>query len=445
MAVTTASGLRSGEAATAGGWTVYHGDVAGSGATAAFRAVNTSRRAWTSPPLDGQLYGQPLVYGNEILVATEHDTVYALSSANGAVRWARHLGAPVPATALSCGNISPYVGITGTPVIDPSRRELFVVADELVRGRPRHRLVGLNVVTGAVELSEGVDPPRSDPAAALQRTGLTLDRGRVVFGLGGNYGDCGSYRGRVVAVAEGGSRPLYFTVDASSGERGGAVWMGGAAPVIDGQGNILVEAGNGSATSPSSTYDRSDSVLKLSPTLQLEQFYAPTTWAQDNASDADMSMAPALLADGQVVASGKGRVAYLLDGTHLGGIGREETSLASVCASDVDGGGAVVGTTVYLPCGSGPVAIGVSAAPASLTVLWSATVGGGPPIVAAGRVWSLGSDGTLYGLDPSTGAILQQAAVGVAANHFPTPGVGDGLLLAPSTNRVVAFRATPSG
>ncbi len=426
-------------------WTVYHGSAAGTGVASSLRTIDTSRREWTSPELDGQLYGEPLVYADEILVATEHDTVYALSSRNGSVRWRRHLAPPVPSSRLPCGNISPFVGVTGTPVVDPRRNEVFVVADELVRGRPQHRLVGLNALTGALELNQGVDPPRSDPSALLQRTGLTLDAGRVVFGFGGNYGDCGAYRGRVAAVGEGGGRAIYFTVDARGDQREGAIWMGGAAPVVDARGNIWVSVGNGSATSAQSTYDDSDAVLELSSTLRLEQYFAPTSWYQDNASDADLSMAPALLSNGYVVASGKSRIVYLVNAARLGGIGGQSASLESACGNDIDGGAAVLGTTVFLPCLNGPVAVRVSASPASVSMLWSASAGGGPPIVAAGEVWTLGSDGVLYGLDPATGSIRQRASVGVAANHFPTPGIGDNLLLVTSSNRVIAFRATPGG
>ena len=61
--------------------------------------------------------------------------------------------------------------------------------------------------------------------------------------------------------------------------------------------------------------------------------------------------------------------------------------------------------------------------------------------MAGGLVWTISQTGTLYGLDPQTGQVRQQAAIGTVANHFPTPSVGAGLLLAPSANRVVAFRA----
>jgi outer membrane protein assembly factor BamB len=430
---------------TSGGssWTVYHGDPAGAGLATTVAGVTTTRRAWTSPTLDGALYGEPLVSGDLVYVATEDDTVYALSSTSGAVVWSARLGTPVPASRLPCGDVTPDVGITGTPVVDPARSELFVVADELVNGTPVHRLVGLDATTGRVELTQAVDPAGSTPSALLQRTGLTLDAGQVVFGFGGNYGDCARYRGWVAAVPEGGGTPSDFAVDAAADESQGAVWMGGGAPAVDTAGDIWVGVGNGSVTSSSHAYDDSDSVLELSSAMALLQYFAPTSWATDNAHDLDMSTVPALLSDGQVLAAGKSRIAYLLGAHHLGGIGGEETSLATGCQQDIDGGVAYVGTTVYLPCLAGIMAVGVTSSPARIRVLWSSGTGGGPPIVAAGLVWTIGQDGTLYGLDPATGAVRQRASIGAEANHFPTPSVGDGLLLAPTADSVVAFTASP--
>ena len=291
-------------------------------------------------------------------------------------------------------------------------------------------------------MTQAVDPPGADPAALLQRTGLALDAGKVVFGMGGNYGDCASYRGRVGAVAEGGGAPAWFTVDAAPGDSQGAVWMGGAAPVVDAAGDIWVSTGNGSVHTTGQPYDDSDGALQLSPTLQLLQYFAPSNWPANNTQDLDMSTAPALLPDGQVLLAGKSRIAYLLDQYHLGGIGAELASLPTGCGQDIDGGGAVDGRWVYLPCLTGPVAVHVTSSPPALDVAWHASVGGGPPIVAAGLVWTIGQDGTLYGLDADTGAVRQQAAIGPVANHFPTAAVGDGLLLAPAAERVVAFRAT---
>lgn len=436
----SATGASSGTDATTQ-WTVYHGDMAGWGVSTALSAVNTARPAWTSRSLEGQLYGEPLVFEGRVYVATEKDVVYALSSSNGRVLWSRHLGPAVPSSALPCGDISPTVGVTGTPVIDPARNEIFVVADEYLSGAPQHKLIGLNTSTGAVELNERVDPTGTDPAAQLQRSGLNLDHGRVVFAMGGNYGDCGMYRGQVISVAETGSRPEVFSVDAQPGDSQGAIWMGGGAPAIDPHGGVWVSAGNGSVHSTGQPYDDSDSALNLSATMHLRQFFAPAAWAQDNAADYDMTTVPVLLRDGQVILAGKSPEVYLLDGAHLGGIGHPEAVVTGACSNVIDGGSAVVGTVVFLPCLNGPVAVRVSASPPSLRVLWNASVGGGPPIYAAGLVWTMGQNGTLYGLSPTTGAVRQQAEVGVPATHFPTPSVGDALLLAASATRVVAFHA----
>jgi outer membrane protein assembly factor BamB len=430
----------------AGSWTVYHGDPAGSGAAAPGGRVDTASRAWTSAALDGEIYGEPLVSAGRVYVATESNTVYALSATTGAVAWSRHLATPVPSGSLPCGDIAPTVGITGTPVIDPARDEIFVVADEVVQGRPAHVLTGLSTSTGRIEMTRDVDPPGVDTAALLQRTGLTLTGGRVVFGFGGNDGDCASYRGRVVAVPEAGGAPDMFTVDAKARQSQGAVWMGGAAPAVDGRGDVWVSVGNGSVYQASRGYDNSDSVLDLSPSMRLLQYFAPADWPANNSRDLDMSAEPVLLADGQVLLAGKSRIAYLLNGTHLGGIGGQLASLGPVCGADIDGGPAVTGSTVYLPCaGAGIVAVRAATSPPGLRLLWRSGTGGGPPIVAGGLVWTISQAGTLYGLDPRTGQVRQQAAIGTPANHFPTPSVGAGLLLAPTATQVVAFRVGQSG
>jgi len=195
-------------------------------------------------------------------------------------------------------------------------------------------------------------------------------------------------------------------------------------------------------TSASHAYDHSDSVLELSPSLTLSQYFAPRTWPSDNAHDLDLSTGVALLPGGQVLAGGKSGRVYLLNGSSLGGIGGQQAQLTNACGNDIDGGLAVEGSIVYLPCLNGPVAVQASASPAGLHLLWSSSVGGGPPIVAGGLVWTIGADGVLYGLSPSSGTVQKRATIGAPANHFPTPSVGAGLLLAPSADHVVAFPAS---
>ena len=426
---------------------MYHGEPSGAGVDTSGVSFSSPSPAWTSPVLDGKLYGEPLEATGRVFVATENDTVYALAVDSGQVLWSQHVGTPVPSGDLPCGNISPTVGITGTPVVDVAAGELFAVADELVGATASHHLVGIDIYTGAVLLDQVVDPAGSQPTALLQRTGLNLDGGQVVFGLGGNYGDCSSYHGWVEAVPESGGTAQLYEVDAAPGEHQGAVWMGGGAPEVDASGNVWAAAGNGSNSSSSDPYDYSDSVFELSSQMQLEQYFAPSTWYADNGGDADLgSTAPALLADGTVVQVGKSHTAYLLSQAHLGGIGGQLAS-ASACGSDADGGDAVSGAVVYVACRSGVEAFQASTSPAAITETWQTASGAnGPPIVAGGLVWSIGG-GYLYGLDPTSGATVHKLSVGSESNDFPTPSVADGLLLAPASDKVVAFSgsAAPPG
>jgi hypothetical protein len=412
-------------------WTVYHGDPLGTGADGSGVTFSPPNHAWTSPVLDGQVYGEPLEATGRVYVATENDTIYALAANTGAVLWFKHVGTPVPSSLLPCGDISPTVGITGTPVLDVGRGAIYAVADEDVGGAPQHFLVGLNLYNGNSLLPpERVDPPGGqDPAAILQRTGLNLSGGNVVFGYGGNDGDCPSYSGWVVAAPENGGTPGYYQAVPIGHD--GAVWMGGGAPEVDAAGNIWVATGNGSSSNP---YDNSDSVLELSPGLARTQLFAPSTWMSDNAGDLDLgSSPPALLSNGTALQVGKSSTAYLLNQSNLGGISSPPHIPA--CGSNSDGGDAIAGTVVYVPCGSGLEAIQTS----PLGVAWQTSSGAhGPPITAGGLVWSIGGS-SLYGLNPANGQAAEQVSVGGQANHFPTPSVGDGLLLAPNSDQVVAF------
>jgi outer membrane protein assembly factor BamB len=436
----TSSSRTAVESTTTTDWTVYHRYVSGSGRGPAHLVLSHVRSAWTSKALDGELYGNPLVWGKDVYVATENDTVYALSAAHGSVVWSHHL-ARAAWSSGHCGNIGPTVGITGTPVIDTARNEIFVVADELVNGAPRHELYGLNTSTGKVEMRQDADPPGAATAFILQRASLTLDEGRVVFGYGGNYGDCEPYHGWVESVPATGGKALFFEVDHGSGQSQGAVWMGGGPPVVTSNGDVFVATGNGSSGNSGGAYDDSDAVLELSPTMKLLQYFAPSSWRNDNSTDADLGSAvPAVLPNGLVVQAGKSRTAFLLRASHLGGVGGQIDEIGNFCGADVDGGIAFLGGTAYLPCESGVIAVATDVKTGKIRQLWQTPTGsGGPPILAGGYVWTIGN-GSLYALDPTNGHAVEQLSVGSEATDFPTPSVGDGLVLAPSSDQVHAFR-----
>jgi len=423
-------------------WTTFDQNGLRTGVDASGAPFSPATAAWTSATLDGSVYGQPLIDTGRVYTATENDTVYALAADTGAVLWATHVGTPFSPSTVSglCGNINPTVGITSTPVIDPARGEIFVVdAEQAGAHAAAHHLIGLDMYTGAILLNEVIDPPTSivaNPAYELQRASLALDDGRVIAGFGGNDGDCGNYHGLVVSAPETGGTPSTFVV--ASGFNQGAVWMGGAAPTIDAQGNVWVATGNSSA--PSSSYDYSDGVIELDPmTMQVVDYFAPTTWHADNSADLDLgSTAPALLPNGLVFQVGKLHTAYVMRQSALGHIGGQIQSTSSFCGSDPDGGSADLNGTLFVPCGDGLRAV-IPTASSPPTPLWHTSSGAhGSPIVAGGDVWSV-SGGTLYALDPANGNVDQQFSIGGTNSDFPSPAAADGLVVAPSDDQLHAF------
>ena len=405
-------------------WPQFDQNAARTGVAVGLRAAGALTAAWTAP-LDGAVYGQPLVVGGDVIAATENDTVYALSRATGRTVWHTHVGTPVPQSALhGCGDIFP-LGITGTPVYDQADGLVYAVAETTGY---HHVLFGLSVTTGQVEVTRDLDvsSTANQPAWNQQRPALAIDRGRVYAAFGGLAGDCGAYIGGVVGVALNGQGALVSWHTPTTRE--GAVW-GTSGPVAGPGGELWVDTGNGAA-GPGDPFDGSDSVDFLSPTLTRVQYFAPATWAADNASDADLGSTQPVRASGNsTFALGKRGIGYLLSTTRLGGIGGQ---LASAAICRAFGAAADLGSTVYEPCSGGSMAaIYVSAAKKKIQVLWRGPAGGnGSPVIGGGAVWVTaydsggGSGSTLYELSPATGAVRYKISLGVGLPHFSSLSLG---------------------
>ena len=410
--------------ATGANWPEYNGNPARTGVATGVPAAGPLTTAW-SAQLDGAVYGQPLVVGDEVIAATENDSVYALDRVTGKTIWRTNVGSPVPRSALhGCGNIFP-LGITGTPVYDAGNGLVYAVAE--VTGY-RHMLVALDATTGALAGRRDLDSPTAanQPAYNQQRPALAIDNGRVYATFGGLSGDCGPYQGSVVSAPLTGNGPL--TSWRTPTAREGAIWAPGG-PVVGPNGDLWVSIGNGAAES-GAPYDGSDSVTELSPALQRLGYFAPSTWATDNANDKDLgSTMPVLAAGDTVFIVGKGGVGYLLDGAKPGGIGGQ---LAEQNICDAFGTAAVSGSTVYEPCRAGPLtAVEVSAASKTIKVLWRGPSGtNGSPVVGGGAVWvtsySQSSGSTLYELSQATGQVEQQISISQGVPHFSSLSLSGG-------------------
>lgn len=386
-------------------------------------------RRWKSEHLDGDVYAQPLVAGDRVIVATESNSIYAFDVVTGERLWRTHLGEPVDASTLPCGNIDPS-GITGTPVIDPAQKIVYAVA---FVAPGHHRLAALDLLDGHVMFTRTTDVKGLDPTVHQQRPALTLANGRIYVPFGGLYGDCGNYHGWVVGVpADGSGTTVSYRVPS---EHRAGIWApsGGA---VDRSDNLLVATGNSDSVDG---FDFGDAVVRLSPELRVTGYFAPTNWAELNSDDIDLgSVGPALLASGMAWQGGKEGVGYLFDPEDPGGIGGESFS-APVC----DGGGVYGGTAtsedlLFVPCDNGLVGLGTHAS--SFEILWRGPeFNAGPPIVTGGTVWTLDiDDGSLHGFAIRSGEELANFTVGPVA-HFAVPSAGGGCLFVPQLRNIVAL------
>lgn len=440
-----------GAGASTPAWTTYRHDAARSGIDPDSAQPVAPSPAWQTPHLDGDLWAQPLVYGSRVYAATENDTIYALDAATGAVVWSHHLATPEPSRAAGCGDISPNIGITSTPVIDPATNRIYAVGAVSVNGTISHELFALDLNTGALVpgFPVNADPPKGSPVDLLQRTALTLRNGRVIAGFGGNDGDCGSYWGWLVSLSTNppGAK-VTFQADSQGDDHGGAIWGSGTGPAVDASGRLWAATGNGFG---SSTFDFGESVIAFDANLQPAAYWAPTNWKSLDDSDSDLgSSEPALLPDNLVLQTGKDGNAYLISATNPGGVSAPVDSV-HFCSGQSFGGAVYLpaSSTIYAACVDGVKALSLNLsgtpfiAPKSDFAAPSDAVG--PPVYAGGLVWATAwNTQRLLGLNPSTGAIAFQYPLD-AVEHFATPSAGGGRLFLGAGPQVLAFTiATPT-
>jgi len=368
------------------------------------------RRQWVSASLDGEVYAQPLLVGNRVVIATENDTVYTLDASDGTVVWKVHLGEPMSGSSLPCGNVDP-VGITSTPLVDASANRVYVVG--LVQPG-RDMLFDIDLSSGHLVDSVSVDAPGADPLVHNQRAALTLSNGKVFVPFGGRFGDCGDYHGRVVSVSvtpTGLGSVSSYTLPT---QREGGFWAPPGAAVAS-DGSLYLTSGNSSSTG---TYDYGNSVVRLGADLGLLDSFAPTNWATLNRTDTDLgSTGPVLLPASRVFQIGKSGIGYL-----LGAIAHD-------------------GETLFVPCSNGIVQVIVTGD--TFHVGWTAPLSTpGPTIIAGGAVWTVATaDGALTALDPTSGKTIASEPIGSVPSQFTSPAAGGGRVVVGADRKVAAFGA----
>ncbi|MGA8763611.1 MAG: choice-of-anchor D domain-containing protein [Candidatus Sulfotelmatobacter sp.] len=301
-----------------------------------------------SYPVDGQIYAQPLYVPNVaiaggthnvLIVATENDTVYAFDAdgLSPTVLWQVSFVnpgagiAPAPCSTSGGCNVYPIVGVTATPAIDLTSKTIYVHAKTAVTSGSTttnvHSLHALDLFTGQEKFGGPITITGSvpgtgtgsrrgvvtfDPIHDSARSGLVLANGNVYVALGGSqHGWLFAYNATTLAPLA--SSPLNTTPNGTLG----SIWQSGNGLAVDSQGNLFFSTGDGTFDVNTGGRDYGDTVMKLSPTLQVLDYFTPMdqscrfTPAPNNDLDLGSSGPMILPTQGgafpdEIVASGKG-------------------------------------------------------------------------------------------------------------------------------------------
>jgi phosphodiesterase/alkaline phosphatase D-like protein len=302
-----------------------------------------------STPVEGQVYAQPLLANGTLLVATEKNNVYGMNPATGAVKWSKSLlGEPWNPAEIGCGDLTPSVGVTATPVVDPSTGIAYLTHKAYVAhtSEVRWYMDALSVATGQeqpgfpVELSGVADNEPKEPfeaATELQRPGLLLLEGVVYAGFGSDC-DIDPYQGWIFGVSTSGTVKARWTAETEN--FGAGIWQSGAGITSDGPGTMLISTGNGGVPndptpgfSPPGSLGESIVRLRVQPngSLKATDFFTPFNAFELSRADADFASGGVTGLPNEyfgtaatphlAVAVGKDGYVYLLNRDNLGGMG----------------------------------------------------------------------------------------------------------------------------
>jgi len=425
--------------------------------------------------VDGKVDGQPLYLSqltiggaphNVVFAVTENATVYAFEADTGAQLWHVSLlgsgetAAPPP---NACGQITPTIGVTTTPVIDRTagaHGTLYVVAMSFDNTSKYHqRIHALDITTGAELLNGPMDvtgtyPNQAgvttfDPGQYEERTALLLLNGSI-YTTWTSHCDEPPYSGWIIAFdqatlaqsavlnvgPDSGTLPAPDIPPASQKDstlNGPAIWMSGSGPAADSAGNVYLLTGNGrfESTLDANGFpnhgDFGNSFLKLTrsgSTLKVADYFTQFDSIQASVTDLDLGAGGALLlpdmkdSNGNIkhliVGAGKDMKLYLVDRDNMGKFSPTTNNIwqqlgTSALNGAVRGSPAYFNGTLYY----GPRDVALEAftfvnakLPATATSKSAATFGypGTSPVVSSngatnGIVWTQHPSGILYAYD----------------------------------------------
>ena len=449
--------------------------------------------------VDGSVFAQPLLVSgfklpdgsthDVLLVATAHNSVYAIDAQTYTRLWHVNLGTSQSTTHIGCNDVHPEYGVMATPVIRRSgagKASVYLVsATEPNAGEFHTRLHELDLATGA----DITGPVEISPSATLSdgsqlvfdaksqwvRAGLALTPDGIYVAVGShcdqNAGHISGWMLRYGPDLQ--VRGAFNTIETPAGLELASFWNSGFAPAVDTDGSLFAITGNGNFSKGGK--DWGESVLHLPANVKkVQDFFTPAAYNALNNADLDfgsggvmlLPMQAGQLAPPLAVAMGKDGVLYLLDRTNLGRMrpadkGALQASRIANSGGGVWGGPASYtgpsGQVVFYQLNNGPMrAFSVDAdAHPKLTQFAQGTTnsaqGGSTPIVSSNGgapgsaiVWTIrrGNPMTLEAYDAATlGAPIFSAAAGswTAGRPFQTAMQANGRVYVPGSGTVTVF------
>ncbi|HXU82641.1 MAG TPA: hypothetical protein VN914_14665 [Polyangia bacterium] len=446
---------------------------------------------------DGNAYAQPLyVPGltiggakhNVIFVATSTNNVYAFDADDPAAMmplWQRQLapagdcrvGGSNPNTMTGqtwCHDMFPFVGVTGTPVIDLQTKRMYLVHKEgKFGGAYSHKLHALDLLTGndapgsPVTITASAGGQTMDPWKHLNRPGLLLAGGKLFIGIGSHCDDR-PYHGWVLKYDPATLKQEGVFITTPTGSMG-AIWQSGAGLAANDKG-VFFCVGNGTWSADGKNL--SESVVRLNFDATLGDWFTPGNADALNRSDLDLT-AGVILVPGTnfLFSGGKEGVVYVIDQMNLSHHNAQDQIKQRVDVGDPSAPSAHIHNMAYWnerlyvwPENSGmqaysftggqlsakPVAmfngyktkhpggvfsISADGTKAGTGIIW-ATLG------TSGNAWSDIAIGTMVAVDATTGAKLwDSTAAGDAVGNFAkfsNPTVANGKVYVTSFAKVNA-------
>jgi hypothetical protein len=463
----------------------YHYNLARDGVNSreyALTAANVNKNTFGklfSCPVDGAVYTEPLwipalnVNGsvhNVFFVATQHDSLYAFDADASPCQQLWHVNLLDSAHDGTAGETSvlwsdvgsgykdiyPEIGVTGTPVIDPSTSTIYLVSKSENSGPIfHHRLHAIDLSTGSEKFNAPVNISATvagsgdgssggvlsfNTQSQNVRSALALVNG-VVYICWASHEDTFPYHGWILGYNAANVQQQKGVFNSSPNGGLNGIWMAGGAPAADAGGNLYVGTGNGTfdanqTSAPNNDYG--DSLVKIGTSSGLIplDYFTPDDQATLSLYDTDLGSGGVLLLPDQtagpvahlLISGGKEGVLYLVDRDNMGRFQAVSNNqiVQSFFASqgsfstpvfwqnNLYIAGAVQGTTDNLRMYSFNPASGQFSTQQSALTAHSFPFPGATPVVSSsgssnGIVWAL--DSSCYGVPSPCGTTASSAVL----------------------------------